>query len=216
MHHTVHTYPARGTLGIHVKEPAKRLRVSRRATGNPTHTGYGTCPYRLHQLRPTNQTHIRLARCTNRAGPLSTLLFFPFSLPLSLPLVLPLSRPPLLSPFSRISSSGSVCIVTLLFDRSTSLLLDARGDPGHDAAFLLASGESILAGPSNRGLLNREDSGKVGFSCRLRDSRWLEVAVLPSDNSTRDVGIFQSRILMTSWVFHQSVSIKSLMNTNFH
>lgn len=120
MHHTVHTYPARGTLGIHVKEPAKRLRVSRRATGNPTHTGYGTCPYRLHQLRPTNQTHIRLARCTNRAGPLSTLLFFPFSLPLSLPLVLPLSRPPLLSPFSRISSSGSVCIVTLLFDRPPS------------------------------------------------------------------------------------------------
>lgn len=57
------------------------MRVNRRVTVTQPIPDMDTCLYRLHQLRPTNQTRISLVRCTNRAGPLSTLLSF--SLPFS-------------------------------------------------------------------------------------------------------------------------------------
>lgn len=66
---------------IGIRKTMKRMRVNRRVTVTQPIPDMDTCLYRLHQLRPTNQTRISLVRCTNRAGPLSTLLSF--SLPFS-------------------------------------------------------------------------------------------------------------------------------------
>lgn len=63
-------------------DETKRMRVNGRASVTQPIPDMDTCLYRLHQSRPTNQTRIPLVRCTNRAGPLSTLLFFSLFLPL--------------------------------------------------------------------------------------------------------------------------------------
>lgn len=99
----------RGGLGwcarvcIGIRKTSKRMRVNWRATVTQPIPDMDTCLYRLHQLRPTNQTRISPVRCTNRAWPFSTLLSSTSSL--SRP---SLSPSPSFSPFSRLSPLPAV------------------------------------------------------------------------------------------------------------
>lgn len=98
---------ARVCIGI--RKTSKRMRVNWRATVTQPIPDMDTCLYRLHQLRPTNQTRISPVRCTNRAWPFSTLLSSTSSLSRPSP-----SPSPSSSPFYRLSPLPAIALLALL------------------------------------------------------------------------------------------------------
>jgi len=100
-----------------------------------------TCPHRLRQSRPTNQTQIPLSRCANRAGLISLLFCFLFTSPLlasSLFSLLSSSRLLLPSPLFSFSLLLFFSLSLLLYSYSFFLyLLSDDIDPSHSTVVVI-------------------------------------------------------------------------------